>query len=71
MSENENKTKDYVLRAYTNYRKKHTQSKTIQFHNEKDKDILQAVKKDKTPFSKTVKQLLRKHYNLSKEDNRE
>ena len=59
-----NKTKDYVLRANANYRKRHTQSKTIQFHNEKDAELLQAIANDTTPFSTTVKQLLKQYYQL-------
>lgn len=60
----ENKTKDYVLRANANYRKKHTTTKSVQFHNSKDADILNAIANDKQAFASLIKDLLRKHYNL-------
>lgn len=60
-----NKTPDYVLRANANYRKKHTTNKSLQLHNEKDADIIQALQNDTAPFNSLVKDLLRNHYNLN------
>lgn len=58
--------KKNILLANAKFRKRHTESKTIQFHIEKDVDILLAVKNDKSiSFSKLVKNLVRKHYNLA------
>lgn len=54
------------MRANARFRKRHNESKTVQFHIEKDVDILLAVKNDKSiSFSKLIKNLLRQHYNLS------
>lgn len=61
----ENKTKDYVLRANANYRKKHTTTKSVQFHNGKDADIINAINNDsEQSFNSLVKALLRQHYQL-------
>lgn len=59
-----NKTKDYVLRANANYRKKHTQNKSVQFHNTKDADILHCIENDNVSFNSLVKELLRNHYGV-------
>lgn len=60
----ENKTKDYVLRANQNYRKKALISKTITLNKEHDKDLIESINVDDKPFAQLVKELLRKHYEL-------
>lgn len=60
-----NKTPDYVLRANANYRKKHTITKSLQLHNEKDADIIQALQNETKSFNALMKDILRNHYNLN------
>lgn len=61
-----NKTSDYVLRANANYRKKHTITKSLQLHNEKDADIIQALQNETKSFNAFIKDILRNHYNINK-----